>query len=153
MVDRVWPNILRALAQGAIIKTMCADFGVTPTILRAYRECVPGAQAQWESAREQSADAFMDEALDVARTPNSTQVEASDARTRIDTLKWAARIRNPRLYSDRTQVDMTVKTVDLTAIITAANLRLAAARQGTLIDGESSRVADPAALPGLEDLL
>lgn len=94
----------------------------------------------------------MDEAMTVARDPmvsvtddSGKQVivrrDAAHARTYIDTLKWAARIRNPAAYGDKQQIDMNVRTVDLTAIIQAANARLARAREPITIEHEASPAA------------
>jgi hypothetical protein len=65
---------------------------------------------------------------------------------KVDTLKWAARIRNPRLYGDKAQLDVNVRTLDLTRIISDAQARLAASR---IIEGHVIR----AALPELESLM
>lgn len=109
--------------------------------IRCYRNTEPNAQKEWDAAREDSADTLFDEALSVARDPFvSLEAEKpgephiivrrdpSHARTYIDTLKWAARIRNPRLYGERAQLDLNVKTLDLTRIIEDANARLIAGR-------------------------
>ena len=119
-----------------------------------------------------SADSFMDEALDIARgdliigpvldasgspkldrrgDPILIRGDSAHARTRIDTLKWAARIRNPRLYGDKAQLDVNVKHVDLTRIIQEANARLAQARAPRTLDVVDAEVVSdaPAALLAL----
>ncbi len=144
-IARTWPDILLRLAAGELIKDVRGTF--TDYDLRAYRALEDGAQAQWDAARESSADAYMEEAMDCARSEISKEL-AQHARTRIDTLKWAARIRNPRLYGDRATVDLNVRTVDLTKIIGDANARLSAAR---VIEGSVVRQVLPA--PGELDAL
>ncbi|HEY5636269.1 MAG TPA: hypothetical protein VIS77_05155, partial [Burkholderiales bacterium] len=82
-----------------------------------------------------------DQALEAA---HNTGLDPAHARMRVDTLKWAARIRNPRLYGDKAQLDVNVRTVDLTRIIEAANARLAAAqaaRAGHVVEGTLVRRA------------
>lgn len=140
------------VAGGALIKDARAAVGFSEGELRAFRTTEPGAQAQWDAAREDSADAFADEAMEVARTANKTQVESADARTRIDTLKWAARTRNPRAYSDKQTIDMNVRTVDLTRVIADARARLLAAEAARpAIEGAVIRpLLDK---PKLDDLL
>ena len=76
-------------------------------------------------------------------------VDAAHARNAIDTLKWAAKVRNPRTYSDKQQLDVNIKTVDLTKIINDANARLAASKAGRVIEGTVLGMA----LPRLEDIL
>lgn len=146
-----WPAILARLAAGDLVKDARAPFSEQE--MRCYRTTEPHAQTEWDAARESSADAFMDEAMEVARSkgepmrddkgeiiigrdgkPLIIAADAALARTRIDTLKWAARIRNPRLYGDKAQLDVNVRTVDLTRIISEANARLAAGRNGRIIE-------------------
>ena len=146
-VATAWPEILRALAAGELVGKACARLGLKPEWLYAYRAQVHGARQEWEDARESSADAFAEEAVEVARNPVQVipqgdgveplivRVDPGHARNLVDTLKWAARIRNPRLYGDKAQLDVNVRTVDLTRIISDANARLAAARviEGTVV--------------------
>jgi hypothetical protein len=146
-----WARILAALADGDLVKDTLAAAGIDRHVLRAYLSESARARTEWEQARERSADAFMDMALDCAMAETDKD-HAAHARTRIDTLKWAARIRNPRLYGDKSTVDLNVRTVDLTRIIGDANARLAAARElGAIVQGQVIRPALEA--PALEDLL
>lgn len=142
-IAQAWPAVLAALADGALVRDALEDNGITRDMLRAYLAGDAGARLEWDAARERSADAFMDQALEVA---NNRELDPAHARVRVDTLKWAARIRNPRLYGDKAQLDVNVRTIDLTRIIDAANQRLEAARAGRIIDQA------PAA-PALADLL
>lgn len=142
-IAAAWPDILAGLASGRLVRDVLKDAGLTADMLRAYKAASAEARTQWDDAREQSADAFMDEALEVA---NNDKADPAHARVKIDTLKWAARIRNPRLYGDKAQLDVNVRTVDLTRIIEAANARLAAAQAGRVIEAEVVR-------PTLADLL
>lgn len=127
-----------------MVKDVLAELGLTDTMLRAYKGTEPNARQEWEDAREQSADEFFNQALETA---NNAALEPGHARVKVDTLKWAARIRNPRLYGEKQQIDMNIKTVDLTKIISDANARLAAAQAaGRIIEGAVIR-------PQLEDLM
>ena len=130
-IAAAWPSMLASLASGELIKDILARAGFNRDQVSAYKLSVPGAKAQWDEARAASADAFMDEALDSAR---STMADPQATRVLIDTLKWAARIRNPAMYSDKSQLDVNVKTIDLTRIIQDANARLIAQQQGRIID-------------------
>jgi len=139
-----WPDLLIAVADGEPIGDSIRKYGFSPDMVRAYRALFPDASRQWELAREQSADALADKAL---ATANNPALDPAHARLYVDTLKWAAAKRNPRAYSDKAMLDVNVKTVDLTAIIVAANARLAAANQGRVIEHDAS------AVPQLADLL
>lgn len=143
-----WQRLLDGIAAGELIKDLMAREGITRSAVRHYIASNPAARAQWDAAREASADAFMDRALDEAMA-NYEQSAAAHVRTRIDTLKWAARIRNPRLYSDKAQLDVNVRTVDLTRIIEAANARLAGRAPLTLEHEARAALPDPSKLLAL----
>jgi hypothetical protein len=145
-VSSAWPEIIEALAAGELVKNVLARAGLARANIAAFMVANPGARIEWESAREASADAFFDEAMVNART-DYAGADAAHVRTRIDTLKWASRIRNPRLYGEKNTLDVNVKHVDLTAIIRDANARLAAAQQPRLVQGE--RIVDALPLPPL----
>lgn len=146
-IRQAWPTILADIAAGELVGPSIAKHGLSNGELRAWRATEPGTQDEWEAAREASADAFADMALQVASSPAK---DAAHARTYVDTLKWAARTRNPRRYGEKQQVDLNVRTIDLTRIIADANARLSAARQQA-IEGEVLRQALPA--PELDALL
>lgn len=125
--------MLDALADGVMIKDILAAEGLSRRDLRTWLAAEPARRAEWELAREASADAFHDEALQVTRSPyvqgtdGATPIRMDPAQVRnlVDTLKWAARIRNPKMYGEKAQLDVNVRTVDLTSIINGANARLA----------------------------
>lgn len=140
-IAAAWPEMLERLARGDLVRDIVKDAGFLRQQIDGYKLTTPGAVAEWDTARESSADALWDEAMDNARADVDRNL-AQHVRTRIDTLKWAARIRNPRLYGDKAQLDVNVKSVDLTAIIRDANARLAAAKQGRVIEGTFSNTGD-----------
>jgi hypothetical protein len=150
-VRAAWPAIVQGFAAGELVKDVLARAGVTSDVLYAYMRAEPGARREWEDAREESGHAFMDRALDEAFATVDKEY-AQHVRTRIDTLKWAARVRNPKAYSDKATLDVNVRTVDLTRIISDANARLAAQRQGRIINAEpvsnNSGATDVRALAG-----
>lgn len=174
-IAQAWPQILEGLAAGELVRDVLKAQGFSAGELRCYRATTTGAQAEWEAAREDSADAFMDEAMGVARRvgrialdekgsviygkdgkPLIIRPDAAHARNMLDTLKWAARIRNPRLYGDRAQLDVNVKTLDLTRIISEANARLAGAPRARVLEHNQAHGALdalPAPLARLADLL
>ena len=140
-----WPNMCARLAAGDLVRDILKDAGFTREQVSAYKLSSPAVRAQWDEAREASADSFHDEALDEARADVDKEL-AQHVRTRIDTLKWAARIRNPKMYGDKAQLDVNVRTVDLTRIIQDANARLAAQQQGRIIDVTPSNSGEAHAL-------
>lgn len=139
LIESAWTEIVESLAAGALVKDQLKTHGISRNAFYAYLAANPAKRAAWDMAREASADALYDEAMDIARSKVDKEY-AQHARTHIDTLKWAARIRNPRMYGDKAQLDVNVKTVDLTAIIRDANARLAAAKQNPAIEGQFQRI-------------
>lgn len=151
-IAAVWHIMLDDMASGALVERTHTKHGLSRGEIRAYLATTAGARQEWDEAREASADAFMDEAVDIAF---NYSLDAADARARADILKWAARVRNPRLYGDRAALDVNVRTVDLTRIIEAANARLASAVGGRVLE-HGARLALPALVelaPELESLM
>lgn len=124
-IAKAWPDLIAALAAGESIASLLEITGLKRDHIFVYMRETPGAREEWEDAREASADSLFDQAIDTA---SNKALDPAHARMRCDVLKWAARIRNPRLYGDRAQLDVNVRTVDLTRIISDANARLAQAR-------------------------
>lgn len=146
-----WPDILNRIAEGESIASACKAHNLGRETIREYRAGSKALLDQWEDARKASADSFFEEAMAAARDPHIDLVDsngktvqvrryADSTRVLVDTLKWAAAKRNPREYNDKSQIDVNVKTVDLTAIIRDANARLAASKSGQIIDGQFQRI-------------
>ena len=131
-----WPGVLSALAGGASVTSTLDAHGLTRTAL-AVALADPVLRADWEAAKEASAETFFDRLID---TTNNAGGDLDPARMRVvvDTLKWLAAKRNPKAYSDKSQLDVNVRTIDLTSIIRDANARLIASRQAPTIDLSSS---------------
>lgn len=140
----VWPAFLEDVASGELVRVARERYGITSYEQRALLVSDSHAAAEWEKAREKSADAFADEALKVARDMSNSsagQAAASHARNLIDTLKWASRIRNPRLYGDALKMDVRIEhKLDMSTVLAEAQARLAAARAPLVIEGTARRV-------------
>lgn len=165
-ITAAWPAILEDIEGGARIIDAISKHGLKRQHIDAYLVGNALATKEWNAAKEASGDAFMDKAMAIADNPGTVithddkgnplaepVIIAADwqhARLRIDTLKWAAKVRNPRQYSDKSSIDVNVKTVDLTRIIQDANARLAASHAGRVLDGEIVRAALP---QSIDDLL
>lgn len=140
-IAQVWPDLLDQLAAGAVMGPIYTAAGLTADQVRVWRMELGAAgerENQWQSAREQSADAYADKVVEVANSPGS---DSGIARVKMDAWRWLAGKRNPKAYSDRAQLDVNVRTVDLTRIIESANARLAASQAGRIIEGHVVRQA------------
>lgn len=132
-IEEAWPDLIAAVAGTGSIAAACERLKIDPAHVRVYRIGRPDKDDEWQRAREQSADYFADQVLEIA---NSAGADHAIARVRIDAYRWLASKRNPKVYSDKAQLDVNVRTVDLTRIIQDANARLAAARAPRTIEGE-----------------
>lgn len=139
-----WPDLLDRVAAGDPIGEAIRVLGFSTGEVRAFRALAPEYDAEWQRAKEESAEALADE---IRAEANNRTADAAFARVRIDALKWLAAKRNPRAYSDKAQLDVNVRTVDLTRIISEANARLAG-RAPRVLEAEIVRNA-----PLLEHLL
>lgn len=124
-IAAAWPALLDAFASGEVMAPHFERTGVTANQVRVWRCEDPARGRQWDEAREQSADAFAEQIVEVA---NNRMDDAAAARVRIQALQWIAGRRNALRYGDKAQLDVNMRTVDLTRIIDAANQRLIAAR-------------------------
>ena len=150
-VTALWPAMCARLAAGDLVRDVYKDAGISPFEAAMIKASNAALRVAWDQAREASADALFDEAMNNARVDVDKEL-AQHVRTRIDTLKWAARIRNPRLYGDKAQLDVNVRTVDLTAIIRDANARLASANIMRVVNDNSGAGDEHARVRALTNL-
>lgn len=127
-VRKAWPAILDALAGGSPVHAAIKAHNISYGVIAAFVDSEPNARNEWETAKEVSAEVLFDDLLQLTIT-RFAEIEPSRARATMDSLKWLAAKRNPKVYSDRSQVDVNVKTIDLTQIIKDANARLRAGRE------------------------
>lgn len=138
-IDTLWPEILQAIRDGARIDHTSAAHQLTRADLWAYRHGKPELVAAWYDAIKDSADAFVDQMVNVMSEADGN---AKGARVKASILQWIAEKRDPDRYGQRTRADINVKTVDLTAIIKDANARLAAAKEPRVIEGDRISTAE-----------
>jgi len=146
-IAQAWSGLLSRIAAGGLIGRELQALGIERDSVRAYMASTQDARKEWDEAREASADAFFEDAIEI--TYNSTDPKL--ARAQVDALLRFAARRDPKRYSERQTLDVNMRTVDLTRIITEAQARVAAYEHGRVIAGESARVLE--VLPALGDLL
>ena len=139
-IRAAWPELMAQIAEGKPIGATVRAMGFTGGEMRAYRATEPGADADWQRAKEESAEYFFEEAQSIASNPGD---DAKAARVRLQALMWLAAKRNPRAYSDKSTVDVNVKTIDLTRTIAEANARLAQASRPALRDVSDAELVVP----------
>jgi hypothetical protein len=101
--------ICERIAQGETLKAVCEDEAM-PDRRTVYRWVVDDEEFchLYAKAREQCADSWFEEAINVSREAAETSDPkfVPGSRLYVDTLKWAAAKLRPRQYSDKHQVEM-----------------------------------------------
>jgi hypothetical protein len=134
-----WDDVLERIRNGSRIDYACAEHDLVRADMWAFRQGKPDLVAAWYDALKDSADAFVDQ---MAHVMEDADKDAKAARVRLAGLQWIAEKRDPDRYGQRTRADINVKTVDLTAIIKDANARLAASKQGRIIEHDTVNITD-----------
>jgi hypothetical protein len=106
-------ELCKRLALGKSLRTVCKDDdmpGITTVFnwLHTHEDFVK----QYARAKEEAADALVDEMLDIA---DDSSDEPQSRRVRVDTRKWIASKLKPKRYGDK--IDMTTNGKDLPAPI------------------------------------
>jgi hypothetical protein len=94
------------IEEGATVREIEATEGMPswPTLRRWLRNNEE-FRTQYAHAREASAEALELRMMDEAQTATDRD-SAAAARVRVDTLKWIAAKRNPKVYGDKMQHDV-----------------------------------------------
>lgn len=154
LIAQAWPDILQDIRDGERVDKTCERYGLDRRVLWQYWSGEPQLRAAWYDAMKDSADAYVQKAIEAAE--NAAE-NPKAARVKLAAYQWVAEKRDPDRYGQRTRADINVKTVDLTGIIADANARLAAARQNRVIDVTPSNSSAPDlrahALPALDAAL
>jgi hypothetical protein len=140
-------RICAQLAEGKSLRTICKadDLPSCQTVyawLRTHAEFL----AQYTRAKEDAADAFAEEMLDIADEASNDWMEVHDkdnagyrfngehvnrSRLRVDTRKWIASKLKPKKYGERVQAELTgkdggpIETADLTEVEIARRIAFA----------------------------
>lgn len=97
-------EFIRIIAEGGTVQNAADKIGVNKSTIFRWldREDAVELRNQYTRARETQADIFADEIIDVARA--SKPETATSDRVLIDTLKWAAGKRKPKVYGDKLEL-------------------------------------------------
>lgn len=128
-IETAWPAILDAIARGDRLDDgITKPHNLTLDQVRTYRRTRPERVREWEDALEDSAHALVGKAQHEIEQPLRDQAAVGAARIRAEFyLKLAAK-RLPRVYSEKAQLDVNVRHIDLTDAINKAQARIDAWR-------------------------
>ena len=142
-----WDAVLTAIAGGSTIKAACADAGVNPHHMWAYRTGDAELEREWASAYDSGTDALMDEHLETTR---NSDADHHRVRATLNGLQFQIEKRNPERYGQRTRVDLK-QTVDFAGILQRANARLEQLRAAALTAEDAELLPAPLSVIGTRD--
>jgi len=97
-------KICRRIADGFSLRSICEDKDLpTRETVRAWLCVKDDFSAQYVRAREEQADHYADEMMEIADTADDVQ----KARLQIDTRKWIASKLKPKKYGDKVTNEIT----------------------------------------------
>jgi len=118
-------RILELMRTPMSLRRACIEVGVPPSTVMHWKNDNPDFGAQYAIARQDQAEAYVDEIMDIADDNSRDKIEIVDkdgniktvfnldhinrSRLRVDTRKWYASKVLPKLYGDKLQVDQTVQ--------------------------------------------
>ena len=113
-------EICRRLADGLSLRRVCEadDMPSRDTVRRWLGRREP-FRRMYAAAREQQAEHFVDEIIEIADTDDN----ATHARVRIDARKWAAVKLAPKKYGDKSEIEMS-GSLDIAGRLEKARRRL-----------------------------
>lgn len=99
--ETIKPLICERIASGQSLRAICAEEGM-PDASTVTRWLADDAAfcTQYVRAREQQADFYADEIIEIA----DTETDAAKARNRIEARKWKASKLQPKKYGDKIDV-------------------------------------------------
>lgn len=103
--DEIAEAICARLAAGESLRSICRgdDFPSTQTVFSWFRKH-PDFLDQYARAKNESADALVEEMLDIA---DDDTADTQRSRLRVDTRKWIASKLKPKKYGDRAELEIT----------------------------------------------
>lgn len=114
--DNLSDKICSLLSEGQSLRAVCREEGMPcAATVFSWLRTIPEFLEQYEKAKQESADAMVDEILDIADNANNDWMEISGdsegykqngeaiqrSRLRVDTRKWIASKLKPKKYGDK----------------------------------------------------
>lgn len=108
-------SICQELAMGKSLRTVCkgSDMPEVKTIFNWFR-AYPEFLQQYTRAKEESADAFVEEMQDLADEVQLDKDAINKARLQIDTRKWVSSKLKPKKYGEKLDVTTDGKPLNVT---------------------------------------
>lgn len=139
MIEAVWPEIVDAVAtcELTLEKAAIQLAGVGVRSVQRYALQTKGARAELDQALKDGADVMVDRIPELIMTTP----DARRARVLAEYYYKIAASRCPERYGQRSAIDLTMRSIDVTQTLIAAQARLEAARAVLpAILGQATRV-------------
>jgi hypothetical protein len=93
-------RVCAGLSEGNSLKTVCGEIGIHPQRVFEWLRTKEDFLAQYNIAKEESADVLTEQMLDIA---DDLSDDAQSRRVRVDTRKWIASKLKPKKYGDKVE--------------------------------------------------
>ena len=111
--QEVFDIICERIEDGASLRKVCNDDDKLPdrrTVQRwMARDGAEDLRRQYARAQDERADFHFEEAMEIANDVGTDRDAIAKARLQVDTLKWSCARMNPRKYSDKLNIEATVR--------------------------------------------
>lgn len=99
-------EICDLIARGMSLRAVCTSADM-PSVSMVFRwmEQNPEFREQYAHAREEQADGFADEIIEIADKVPADSAEVAKAKLQIDARKWKAAKLAPKKYGDKLELD------------------------------------------------
>lgn len=106
--DEMAEKICEKIANGRSLRSICAEDGM-PTTSTVCKWLIENKEfsEQYARAREEQADSFADEIIDIADSVAPEAGEVAKAKLQIDARKWKASKMAPKKYGDKVEQQIT----------------------------------------------
>lgn len=118
MTEQLFDEICAKLAQGMSLRSVLREENMPDmvTVLKYLREHEEAVK-QYARAKQDGADAWADDLVDISEKVQRGELDPNAARVAADIKKWAASKLKPKVYGDK--IDMTTNGKDLPSPIYA----------------------------------
>ena len=107
--------IFERIADGASLRKICEEDDTLPSMRTIMRWLAKDEHEEFRRlyarAQDERADVYFEETLEISDKVAKDHNAVAKARLQVDTRKWVCARMNPKKYSDRINIDTSVKVI------------------------------------------
>ncbi len=107
--------ICERIADGASLRKICEEDDTLPSMRTIMRWLAKDEHEEFRrlyaQAQDERADVYFEETLEISDKVAKDHNAVAKARLQVDTRKWVCARMNPKKYSDRINIDTSVKVI------------------------------------------